>query len=136
MRPFGPKCPKSVPGVSQRCPDTPGTLSGHFLDTLEPGAQRAPGTPRGTLPWTPPFSGTLSGTLWARRAQKSPVGGRALRNSHGGAKLQPSAPRPVVVHAYRSTGNSLKTLTSLNKEVRPFFLSDNSIWSLPSVFSP
>ena len=30
--------------------------------------------------------------------------------------------------------SSLKTLTSLNKEVRPFFLSDNSIWSLPSVF--
>ena len=30
---------------------------------------------------------------------------------------------------------SLKTLTSLNKEVRPFFLSDNSIWSLPSVSS-
>ena len=29
--------------------------------------------------------------------------------------------------------NTLKTLTSLNKEVRPFFLSDNSIWSLPSV---
>ena len=25
----------------------------------------------------------------------------------------------------------LKTLTSLNKEVRPFFLSDNSIWSFP-----
>ena len=30
---------------------------------------------------------------------------------------------------------SLKTLTSLNKEVRPFFLSDNSIWSFPSVAS-
>ena len=29
---------------------------------------------------------------------------------------------------------SLKTLTSLNKEVRPFFLSDNSIWSYPSIF--
>ena len=28
---------------------------------------------------------------------------------------------------------TLKTLTSLNKEVRPFFLSDNSIWSFPSV---
>ena len=28
---------------------------------------------------------------------------------------------------------SLKTLTSLNKESRPFFLGDNSIWSLPSV---
>ena len=27
----------------------------------------------------------------------------------------------------------LKTLTSLNKEVRPFFLCDNSIWSFPSV---
>ena len=30
---------------------------------------------------------------------------------------------------------SLKTLTSLNKEVRPFFLGDNSIWSFPSVSS-
>ena len=25
----------------------------------------------------------------------------------------------------------MKTLTSLNKEVKPFFLSDNSIWSFP-----
>ena len=31
------------------------------------------------------------------------------------------------------TRNSLKTLTSLNKEVRPFFLSDTRIWSFPSV---
>ena len=31
---------------------------------------------------------------------------------------------------------TLKTLTSLNKGVRPFFLSDNSIWSFPSVSSP
>ena len=30
---------------------------------------------------------------------------------------------------------SLKTLTSLNKEVRPFFLGDNSIWSFPCVSS-
>ena len=28
---------------------------------------------------------------------------------------------------------TLKTLTSLNKEVRPFFLCDNSIWSFPSL---
>ena len=28
---------------------------------------------------------------------------------------------------------ALKTLTSLNKEVRAFSLSDNSIWSFPSV---
>ena len=32
-------------------------------------------------------------------------------------------------------GWALKTLASLNKEVRPFFLSDNSIWSSPSVSS-
>ena len=30
----------------------------------------------------------------------------------------------------------LKTLTSLNKEVRPFFLGDNSIWSLTLCFFP
>ena len=30
---------------------------------------------------------------------------------------------------------SLETLTSLNKEVRPFFPSDNGIWSYPSVSS-
>ena len=30
---------------------------------------------------------------------------------------------------------SLKTLTSLNKEVKPFFLGDNSIWSFPSFSS-
>ena len=29
----------------------------------------------------------------------------------------------------------MKTLTSLNKEVRPFFLSDSSIWSYPSFSS-
>ena len=29
----------------------------------------------------------------------------------------------------------LRTLSCLNKEVRPFFLSDNSIWSSPSVSS-
>ena len=34
------------------------TLSGHLFDTPEPGARRAPETPRGTLPRTPPFSGT------------------------------------------------------------------------------
>ena len=31
--------------------------------------------------------------------------------------------------------HALKTLTSLNKEVRPFFLGDNSIWRFPSVSS-
>ena len=44
--PRAPECPKSVPRVSPECqkgvPDIPGTLSGHFLDTPEPRAQRAP----------------------------------------------------------------------------------------------
>ena len=64
--PSGPKCPRSVPrgvfgalrapgsGVSKKCPesvpDTLGTLSGHLLDTPEPGARRDPETLRGTLP--------------------------------------------------------------------------------------
>ena len=33
-------------------------------------------------------------------------------------------PKNVMAH-------TLKTLTSLNKEVRPFFLGDNRIWSFP-----
>ena len=49
------------------------------MGTPEPGAQRAPETPRGTLSRTPPFSGTLSGTLpgtlRARRAGETPVAG-------------------------------------------------------------
>ena len=57
LGPFAPlalECPKTVPRVSPECqkgvPDTPGTLSGHFLDSPEPGARRAPETPRKTLP--------------------------------------------------------------------------------------
>ena len=42
---------------------------------------------------------------------------------------------PQTAHQMRLQAivGSLKTLTSLNKEVRPFFLGDNSIWSFPSV---
>ena len=61
--PWAPECPKSVPRVSPECRDTFLTLWGHFLDTPEPGAQRASGTPRRTLLGHAPFSGTLSGTL-------------------------------------------------------------------------
>ena len=82
-----PECPKSVPRVSPECLghlfDTPGTLSGHFLDIPEPGARRTPATLRETLPETPRFSGTLSGTLpetlQARRARETPVAGRGGR---------------------------------------------------------
>ena len=46
------KCPESVP---RHLFDTLGTLSGHFLDTPEPGARSALQTPRRTFPRTPPF---------------------------------------------------------------------------------
>ena len=42
---------------------------------------------------------------------------------------------PNFIQQKSPTTHSLKTLTSLNKEVRPFFLGDNSIWSFPSVSS-
>ena len=35
---------------------------------------------------------------------------------------------------WQSVPRTLKILTSIDKEVRPFFLSNNSIWSYPSVF--
>ena len=66
--------PKSVPRVSPECP-------GHLFDT--------PGHSRDTF-WTHPvghslghprFSGTLSGTLRARRARESPVAGRGVRKA-------------------------------------------------------
>ena len=60
--------------------------------------------------------------------------GRISRNvsriSRGGSK---SLRKKVRVQSVPS--QTMKTLTSLNKEVRPSFLSDNSLWSLPSVFS-
>ena len=57
--------------------------------------------------------------------------------------IQAGGPKPIFYQVGRFlnvavTGvqrPSLKTLTSLNKEVRPFFLSDDSIWGLPSVSS-
>ena len=78
------ECPKSVPRASPECPghlvDTPGTLSGHFLDTPEPGRHTF-----WTLPRTPPvFGDTLGGTLGtlrARRPRVIPVAGRGVRKS-------------------------------------------------------
>ena len=57
---------RSVPRVSPECPghlfDTPGTLSGHFLDTPERGARRAPGdTPSDTPSDTPHSRGHSRG---------------------------------------------------------------------------
>ena len=41
---------------------------------------------------------------------------------------------PTIVRYCRTDylSDTLKTLISLNKEVRPFFLGDNSIWNFPS----
>ena len=53
-----------------------------------------------------------------------------------GAILLCGGANDIVATPTDSPGSSsLKTLTSLNKEVRPFLLSDNSIWSYPSVSS-
>ena len=70
-------CPKSVPRVSPECLGhlfvTPGRLSGHFLDTPEPGARRAPETPRRTLRRTPPvFGDTLGDTPRDTSGPKGP----------------------------------------------------------------
>ena len=69
-----PECPKSVPRLSPGCQKVSGhsgTLSGHFLDTQEPGARRALETPGGHSVGTPPiFGDTLSDTLresWPER---------------------------------------------------------------------
>ena len=50
-----------------------GTLSGYFLDTPEPGARRAPKTPRGTL----------SGHFGPEKDRETPVAGRGVRNQSG-----------------------------------------------------
>ena len=62
--------------------------------------------------------------LWARRAtsEQTPLRRRFCSQS-------------VAVMSSRSRSGALKTLTSLNKEVGPFFLSDSSIWCFPSVSS-
>ena len=47
--------------------------------------------------------------------------------------LEPPSLKPPFAALQRRT--TLKSLTSLNKEVRPFFLSDKSTWSFPSISS-
>ena len=60
-----PECPKSVPRVSPECQKGVWTLRGHSRDTFWTLRTPviAPGRPHRTLPQTPPFSGTPSGTL-------------------------------------------------------------------------
>ena len=58
-------CLQSVQKVFRECPhtffDTPGTLSGHFLDILEPRARRAPAHPVGHSVGHPRFRGHSPG---------------------------------------------------------------------------
>ena len=64
-----------TPHMFEKAPTSQKSLSG-------PSGPRAPETPRGTLPRTPPFSGTpcrtLSGRLRARRARKTLLAGRGF----------------------------------------------------------
>ena len=53
----------------------------------------------------------------------------------GAHKIGAAISGPRIAGKKNNGHEALKTLTSLNKEVRPFFLSDNSIWSFPSVSS-
>ena len=59
-----------------------------------------------------------------------------------GASVQCMEPKRVSNYISRNDTekqdkrSSLKTLDSLNKESRPFYLGDNSIWSFPSVSLP
>ena len=69
------KCPESVPGASRSVPDSPGTLSGHFLDTPEPRARRAPKTSHRTLRRTlPVFGDTPRDTPHDTSGSKRPIG--------------------------------------------------------------
>ena len=67
--PRAPQCPKSVPRVSQSVRDTFLTIWGHSRDTFGHSGARGPKGPRDTLRDTP-------GTLRARRAPETPVAGR------------------------------------------------------------
>ena len=62
-------------------------------------------------------------------APEDALGNRGAQGSALEGALEPSG------CSARCFPGSLKALTSLNKEVRPFFLSDNSIWSFPSFSS-
>ena len=86
--PSGPG-PRSVQKASRECPRVSGTPLGHSRDTFwtlrSPGPAGPPETPRGTLRRTPPFSGTLSGTLSRTLGpfglEGHPVAGRRDRNN-------------------------------------------------------
>ena len=121
------------PRVSPECPghlfDTPGTLSGHFLDTPEPGARRAgPGDtgPRRTLPRTPPvFGDTLGDTP---RDTSGPKGPRDSCSRPGRSQTErckmPPIRTPTAVYQVGMNGDTfhkgttLRLLNALNSEDR------------------
>ena len=119
------KYPESVPAV-KRCPDTPDTL-GPLLGPQRPGPEGPRDTPRDT------------GTLRAEGLRDSVAARGRKVTGFNDFELISRLPIPALCisgpGAAENPGNSLKTLTSLNKEVRPFFLSDNSTWSHSSVSS-
>ena len=70
------ECPRIVKKV---VPDTPGdTLRTFFWTLRSPGPKRPGDTPVGHFLGHPPFSGTLRGTLQARRARETAAAGRGV----------------------------------------------------------
>ena len=78
--------------------------------------------------------GTFSGVHSSLSGEKIKDLAGALEDT---PKYESHAWHPLnkVVETPAAFDDSLKALTSLQKEVRPFFLGDNIIWSLPSVSS-
>ena len=77
---------------------------------------------------------TLFGALRARLPKalgKHSLGHFPARAPEHSCKWRPGSQCKM----FEQVLDSLKTLTSLDKEVRPFLLSDNSIWTIPFVSS-
>ena len=108
------KCPQSVPRVSKRCPDTPGTLSGHFL-APEAGARRAPETPRETLPDTSGPKGPRDSCLETNLA--SHWEGVRLPRASGSPRTSPEVPRTSLEVFGDFPGSSLTVELNSNPEV-------------------
>ena len=88
------------------------------------------------------FNGVLYGNYYTHSMNSVAIPGKFRSNegfsgkSRLGVVSGDLGPRKAFAQIARvDLSISLKTLTSLNKEVRPFFLSDNSISRIPSVSS-
>ena len=137
-RPRASECPRGAPGATPAAGHSGAALS----DTPEPWAWRTTQTPSETVARTPPFFhswghpvGHLPG-LGDRKDTTEKLCDKDFAERSGELSGVICLKTLVLFCYWAMIGNTprivQKTLTSLNKEVRPFFLSDTSIWSLPS----